>query len=1413
MKKITKNYVRFTACVAMLILSTYASTFAYSGVENEFLEVKSSQTQSSGSIAWSIGHTFPGTSPTMSPKVVTLNGTRAIGVGTDGGVVFINVDDGRVIKSVLSAFPVIDFEVVDDVSGDGLDDLIVASYTREIPNVAAISIENGDVLWSFVSTIDVVDELFTPIEVKLKTWDVELIDDITGDDRNEVVVSTWKSIVVLNGASGSVVWEKNGYENDVWESIYLNQTIISGSQSGKIVARNSVNGELKWIVEVVPSTDFRGLSDDNSIDDLQSIIDVDGDGTLDVLVSSDDGKIRLISGNSGLLIDEREIADLMGTFSKYTVESRMFYKSGANIFPLGDIDGDNVTEYFVVSRDLGKYESNPYIYGTIVNVKDNSIDIVAVINWSNADFRSFSQPTFAKINDSNRIFFFSSEQRGLLWHEASGGNLFNDLNETSLDGVIGGIESSQFATDYLINVGVVSEVDRGKIFGVSRYGTYFLYDATIDRAIWVKSRSAEDVDIIEFEDVTGDEIYDLLVKRIGASTSEWEQVDKAIYSVSTIDARDGRVVWEHDAGANEEIRDVITIGDIDDDGTSDIAVLNVPTKIPKDVADLIENLVGYPELDLVDKVVEQNVYRALLANHTNVELLSGSNGTVLWKSRFIDFPYDYYRTFGNSGNYTNPKNAYSSRNSHYLRTTGQIPSDWIAGWNDVQWESRWNPRQLYNVSQIEIDEGTPVYGSYLDVNQDSGYYSVKSDSGRASVVFRVPIDFSDEKKMGLIEYNLSQIERTAALKIQSVISTNDTTDLSFYNFTYELYNGTNSKWVSCDWDLDNYWSGFEDLQGSFNSTYRSSYDGFELDNNFRRDDFYVKTRGTFNCQDGVDFDYENKTTLSHFNDDNVVSVRVNVTYNKPFQLNFSSFGVGCFYWGMFGNEYDEMGIYHRDEGFTDDNLLDLNVQGFVPINRSLAKAMDVLISVGGLDKSECSRLVLLDTIQKKSSVKWTANDSYLPRGFVQLLSLNDEFVVSGEYAGDYSHVKFSEIDWNYQVSFFENYTDQKTRIDGEWKIDYEELLDSVVINEDGDIALVVGQNASTINMKFIDPDTLEIVSVMDVYTGNLRLSGYDYGNPLRFTSDFKSILSYKDFNGDGYFDHVGFYEVIGIDGEQIRVYSGKTNGTDPELLFSWTVNWLLDDGAVYYSAISDVTGDNITDAAIAVQHLGKITLTRVDVAQGSVIDEWIVDPKGYSYDGSLVYYNYGGIKIRNIGEIDSSGRNYLFMEGKFESYVLDHNRKEIVLKFNAINDVQPFQDVNGDGKKDLLAFSENVVYCVNSLFDFEIDVDQTNDNRFRITANSNSSYNRLELIIDGYTHGTSQVGFFTSLGGGVHEITMYMYDVSGLVVAVKSMTIDVPFDYTMIIVSVAVPSSSIVAYFIIAKYKAKIKKITKDGKK
>ncbi|MFX1313120.1 MAG: hypothetical protein ACFFHD_10990, partial [Promethearchaeota archaeon] len=766
-----------------------------------------------------------------------------------------------------------------------------------------------------------------------------------------------------------------------------------------------------------------------------------------------------------------------------------------------------------------------------------------------------------------------------------------------------------------------------------------------------------------------------------------------------------------------------------------------------------------------------------------------------------------------------------------------------------------------------------TYSNYTIVAEQDG------TSWNAIMDFIIPINFSNNDFLGIMEYPLSQIERFSAFKLQTRLKVN-TIDNNWYNFTYQLYDATNDKFVLCNWnESKSTWNNntYRDLKGGY-SYNRKNYKDFDFQQYYDYDNMWLVTRGT---SDGtseyypyLEFDYENKTTLSNFIDTNQnIRIRLNITNINPFNLTFDNFGIAAFYWGLFSAQFDRYYISEYQDGyereFTTDNLLNLEIQDFEVINGTNDGYLDIIAIIGyerkyynDPERTWSTRIRLFDIKNKEVYTKWSLNQTYIPYQNVRILPINNSlnnWLISGIFRyGDYyncSHKLIGDPHWNSQISNFDNYFDSKVTIDYLWEDipdfpqeDYYEFPGKTIITRDGRIGIILGEyelqeewgGLILKNIQILDINTHSIVSKIPAeYLYSSSFYGGQWAGTIDFSLEgvgYKLLISYEDFNGDNFLDHVGLYPMGDLNGDypyplyseygtKVTIFSGNASDSNSEILFSkpfestdlsYSEYLSPDKLTMPFTVIGDINNDKIPEAIIGIQNKAYdcqgSSISVFDVYNSNEYEvkelteySWELDIFKCRSRYSTIEYEFvydidkiGDLNADNISEIYIN-RNY-FIKTRTEYGYASYERKpitEILDIFNQntlyrfsreIDSVLPIFDLNDDGNNEILLSSKETVYCINSKFSIEIlspkDEQSMDSHNFNIKWDTDSEYDYFEVFIDDVSQGpTTAKKVHVSLSSGWKKVSIMLYDKSGLIIAIKSINVLVPPNQTFLILT------------------------------
>jgi hypothetical protein len=224
-----------------------------------------------------------------------------------------------------------------DIDGDGNIDVVATSIDGD--KVQGFK-NNGDD--TFATAVDIGTGIEGASEVIVK--------DMNNDNRLDVVVA------LFNGHK--VYWYENGgnesfTRHNVGDARWcdaIHVVDIDGDNDMDIFAGSSLDDNFYWFKNTgtASSPSFSGTTIDTNFDDPSSIVtaDLDGDNDLDIVVSSDGGKVFWFKNDGSQ------------TFTKETIDGS--FLGGAEVVRVFDMDNDSDLDVIVAGLNANTvwYESN-----------------------------------------------------------------------------------------------------------------------------------------------------------------------------------------------------------------------------------------------------------------------------------------------------------------------------------------------------------------------------------------------------------------------------------------------------------------------------------------------------------------------------------------------------------------------------------------------------------------------------------------------------------------------------------------------------------------------------------------------------------------------------------------------------------------------------------------------------------------------------------------------------------------------------------------------------------------------------------------------------------------------------------------------------------------------------------------------
>lgn len=345
--------------------------------------------------------TLPGIGTFSSPRAEDINGDGVmdiiIGAGkaefefSDSAMVALDGKTGDLIWSNSATDQIFGSAGLYDINGDGVKDAFFAGRSVEFQ---ALDGKTGKAIWHFDSTL---------YSENGKRWfnfyDPQFIQDVDGDGLQDILISNGGDIkvppfnpnraagrlLVLNSANGSLLAEaKMPDDKEIYMSVAVDfnkhepgkSKIIFGT-GGETVGGNLFVGTIQMVLDGdLSKAQKLAVGEKKGFISPPAWVDINGDGVLDVVANSVDGRILSFDGAS---------FDPIWTASLPRTEA---YTSIA----IGNFDTDKTPDFFI-SFAKGQW---PYLRWTkqaMVSGKDGSIQFLDSLGYYQT-----SSPVVADLN-------------------------------------------------------------------------------------------------------------------------------------------------------------------------------------------------------------------------------------------------------------------------------------------------------------------------------------------------------------------------------------------------------------------------------------------------------------------------------------------------------------------------------------------------------------------------------------------------------------------------------------------------------------------------------------------------------------------------------------------------------------------------------------------------------------------------------------------------------------------------------------------------------------------------------------------------------------------------------------------------------------------------------------------------------
>ncbi len=269
-----------------------------------------------------------------SPRAVDLTGNGikdlVFGAGkrelveTEIGVVALNGETGEVLWSIPARDEIFGSAAILDITENGMPDIIIGGRSASL---FAIHGQTGDIIWEFLS-----DTHFYAARDKgyLNFYNPMIIPDQNGDGLKDILIANGGDVtvppgdpgrptgklMVLSGRSGEIIAEADvPDDNETYMSAVIAKmhpddddfSIIYGTGGetlGGSLFRTTLNDVLN---EDLSNSIQLASSEDKGFIAPPVLADMNGNGTLDILVNAVDGRILAIDGDTNSIMWSQDI--------------------------------------------------------------------------------------------------------------------------------------------------------------------------------------------------------------------------------------------------------------------------------------------------------------------------------------------------------------------------------------------------------------------------------------------------------------------------------------------------------------------------------------------------------------------------------------------------------------------------------------------------------------------------------------------------------------------------------------------------------------------------------------------------------------------------------------------------------------------------------------------------------------------------------------------------------------------------------------------------------------------------------------------------------------------------------------------------------------------------------------------------
>ena len=275
---------------------------------------------------------------------LTDDGAELVFLGTSNGLYIIG-PDGNLQHFLYSPFGIGHIALLDDVTGDGMRDIVIALQYGDVPILRCYDGATWQKIWQFAPTAKLFRENVGWVQLQSGITDLEIARD--GGSQN-ILITSDRSLYCIRGRDGQQLWRFEApsqllkiaivpdiSSDDADEIAVGSASSEDVSQSGSLYVLNGGTGKVRWEMGLKECTSYQGYEPYTMQTSVNDVATVDSK-TGKVAVTSTDGKVRLVN-----LQDKRVEWDVAVADCGYTA---------GDILLTPDITGDGLPEIAVLKQ-------------------------------------------------------------------------------------------------------------------------------------------------------------------------------------------------------------------------------------------------------------------------------------------------------------------------------------------------------------------------------------------------------------------------------------------------------------------------------------------------------------------------------------------------------------------------------------------------------------------------------------------------------------------------------------------------------------------------------------------------------------------------------------------------------------------------------------------------------------------------------------------------------------------------------------------------------------------------------------------------------------------------------------------------------------------------------------------------------